>query len=151
MEKVQRLGSMDSCAGSKGVYTSDSNFVTLPYPDDSCDRLKPGKRYTDEDVTLILPMSINLFETIGIFCYQYCHNFGHIRIPNDLNVPAAPSSLLAVGNCTKPNYGACKLGDTRNGQLEPDCTAGAGNMLPNLLMTICGIYFIRLIVTSQSN
>ncbi|CAL8103499.1 unnamed protein product [Orchesella dallaii] len=136
---------------STGVYTSDKdNFMTLPYPGDSCDRLKPGKAYKDEDVTLILPVSIKQFETIGVFCYQYCHNFGHIRIPKDLNVPAAPSSLQIVQECQKPSYKGCSLSDTRNGKLEPDCKASAGNMLPNIMMTIFGIFFIRLIA-SQSN
>jgi len=136
---------------STGVYTSDKDsFMTLPFPGDSCDRLKPGKSYEDEDVTLILPVSIKQFETIGIFCYQYCHNFGHIRIPKDLNVPAAPSSLQTVQECPKPDYSGCTKEKTRNGKLEPDCKAGTGNVLPNILMTILGIFFIRLIASHHN-
>lgn len=95
--------------GSKGIYTTDGNFTTLPYPRSSCDRLKPGRRYTDEDVTLILPRSIKDFETIGIFCYQYCHNFGHIVIPEDLTVPPAPLDLLLTQPCPVPQYARCSL------------------------------------------
>lgn len=101
--------------GSQGIYTSDPTmYETLPYPNGTCDRLKPGRSYADEDITLILPQSIKDFETIGVFCYQYCHNFGHIRIPSDLNVPAAPITLQLVNNCGKPNYDTCSLEKTRN-------------------------------------
>lgn len=88
-------------------------FVTLPYPDASCNRLKVGKRYTDENITLTLPRSIKDFETIGIYCYQYCHNFGHIVIPADLTVPPAPSDLLETNACPKPDYKGCGISDTR--------------------------------------
>jgi len=115
--------------GAKGVYTSDDDYVTLPFPDASCDRLKPGRSYKDENVTLVLPESIKNYETIGILCYQFCHNFGHIVIPKDLDVPAAPESLLKTTGCPPPNYSKCTLDGTRNGALKPDCTAGSSSQM----------------------
>ena len=95
--------------GSKGVYTSDPDkYMTLPYPDGTCDRLQVGRRYRNKEITLILPVSIKKFQTIGILCYQYCHNFGHVIIPEDLKVPAAPAWLPLPKECPKPKYRACE-------------------------------------------
>lgn len=100
--------------GSKGIYTSDPDmYVTVPYPNATCDRLKPGRSYKNEVVTVILPQSIKEFETFGVFCYEYCHNFGHVIIPSDLSVPTAPSDLLQVKGCPKPKYRECHLETTK--------------------------------------
>ncbi|ODM90401.1 Protein Skeletor, isoforms D/E, partial [Orchesella cincta] len=90
-----------------GIYTAGDWYYTLPFPGGSCDRVK-GEVYTgNKDITLILPVSIKELETIGMLCYQYCHNFGHVSIPHDLDVPAAPADLPETKVCPKPDYDAC--------------------------------------------
>ncbi len=84
-------------------------YVTLPYPNQNCGRLRRPSSGTN--ITLILPRSIKDFETIGVFCYQYCHNFGHVHIPKDLIVGEAPADLLETSECSKENNNnGCELG-----------------------------------------
>jgi len=46
--------------------------------------------YAGEDIELILPkgMTFKDIDYLGIWCVAYKHNFGHVNIPKDLNVPA---------------------------------------------------------------
>ncbi|CAL8075816.1 unnamed protein product [Orchesella dallaii] len=96
-----------------GVHTSEpSYYYTLPYPDGNCAPLI-GDQFKAEgtEITLFLPVSIKELETIGMYCYKFCHNFGHVEIPKDLEVPAGPENLVEIKLCPDPNpkygYGPC--------------------------------------------
>lgn len=56
-------------------------------------RIKDG--YNGKDVTLRLPDNITIHdvEYFGVFCYLYKQNFGHVRIPKNIEVPADLKTL----------------------------------------------------------
>lgn len=54
-------------------------------------RTKIKKGYTGQDVTLTLPGSLtfNDVDWFAVYCITYEENFGDVRIPKNLNLPAA--------------------------------------------------------------
>lgn len=52
--------------------------------------LEPLKRpYEGEDIELQLPNDLTVYDIdwLSIYCVKYSHNFGHVMIPKDLEVP----------------------------------------------------------------
>ncbi|XP_044018684.1 protein Skeletor, isoforms B/C isoform X2 [Aphidius gifuensis] len=47
--------------------------------------------YQGEDIEIVLPGSMTIFDIdwLSVWCVQYKHNFGHVMIPKDLDVPPA--------------------------------------------------------------
>ncbi|XP_023219736.1 protein Skeletor, isoforms B/C-like [Centruroides sculpturatus] len=56
------------------------------------------KGYTGKDVLLTLPGNLTIFdiEWFGLYCIMFSENFGHVRIPRDINVPPDMQSLKAM-------------------------------------------------------
>jgi len=91
-----------------GVHAAnESQYFTLPYPNLSCEKVGRSKNYNDEEIHLILPVSIKELWTIGMMCYKTCVNFGHVVVPSDLVVEPAPGDLLVTQACSNPGYPAC--------------------------------------------
>jgi hypothetical protein len=53
--------------------------------------LDPLRGYQGEDIEIQLPGSLTVYdiEWLAVWCVQYRHNFGHVLIPKDLDVPPA--------------------------------------------------------------
>ncbi|XP_077296640.1 protein Skeletor, isoforms B/C [Arctopsyche grandis] len=53
--------------------------------------LEPLRGYQGEDIELQLPGNLTAHDIdwLGVWCVQYRHNFGHVNIPKDLDVPPA--------------------------------------------------------------
>ncbi|XP_054005664.1 protein Skeletor, isoforms B/C isoform X1 [Hylaeus anthracinus] len=53
--------------------------------------LTPLQGYQGEDIELVLPGNLTVFDIdwLAVWCVEYKHNFGHVMIPKDLNVPPA--------------------------------------------------------------
>lgn len=53
--------------------------------------LEPLKGYQGEDIEIQLPRSLTMhsIDWLAVWCVQYTHNFGHVNIPDDLDVPPA--------------------------------------------------------------
>ncbi|XP_074107985.1 protein Skeletor, isoforms B/C [Cotesia typhae] len=47
--------------------------------------------YQGEDIEIVLPGNLTVFDIdwLSVWCVQYKHNFGHVMIPKDLDVPPA--------------------------------------------------------------
>ncbi|KAI5706345.1 hypothetical protein M8J75_007174 [Diaphorina citri] len=53
--------------------------------------LEPLKGYQGEDIEIQLPGNLTVYDIdwLAMWCVQYRHNFGHVMIPRDLDVPPA--------------------------------------------------------------
>ncbi|XP_076750805.1 protein Skeletor, isoforms B/C isoform X2 [Xylocopa sonorina] len=53
--------------------------------------LSPLRGYQGEDIEIVLPENLTVYDIdwLAVWCVQYKHNFGHVMIPKDLNVPPA--------------------------------------------------------------
>ncbi|CAL8075812.1 unnamed protein product [Orchesella dallaii] len=101
--------SMKKCTKG-GVHSEIETFLNLPNPDGNCDVLF-GTPFVNQEITLILPVSVKGMRTFGMFSYN-CSNLGHVNISSDSlkDVPPAPPTLKGVTLCTLPNYPACPIG-----------------------------------------
>jgi len=53
--------------------------------------LEPLRGYQGEDIEIQLPGSLTVYDIdwLAVWCVEYRHNFGHVYIPRDLDVPPA--------------------------------------------------------------
>ena len=53
--------------------------------------LAPLRGYQGEDIEIVLPgnLTVHDIDWLSVWCVQYKHNFGHVMIPKDLDVPPA--------------------------------------------------------------
>lgn len=53
--------------------------------------LDPLRGYQGEDIEIVLPGNLTVYEIdwLAVWCVQYRHNFGHVLIPKELDVPPA--------------------------------------------------------------
>lgn len=47
--------------------------------------------YQGEDIEIQLPNSLTVYDIdwLAVWCIEYRHNFGHVMIPKDIDVPPA--------------------------------------------------------------
>ncbi|XP_075551477.1 protein Skeletor, isoforms B/C-like [Dermacentor variabilis] len=72
----------------KGAKVTHKGATKIPTP---TGETKIKKGYTGQDVTLTLPGSLtfNDVDWFAVYCITYEENFGDVRIPKNLNLPAA--------------------------------------------------------------
>lgn len=53
--------------------------------------LHPLRGYQGEDIEIQLPGRLTAYDIdwLAVWCVEYRHNFGHVYIPKDLDVPPA--------------------------------------------------------------
>lgn len=53
--------------------------------------LEPLRGYQGEDIEIQLPGNLTVYDIswLSVWCVEYRHNFGHVLIPTDLDVPPA--------------------------------------------------------------
>ncbi|XP_045780511.1 protein Skeletor, isoforms B/C isoform X2 [Maniola jurtina] len=53
--------------------------------------LNPLRGYQGEDIEIVLPGKLTAYDVdwLAVWCVEYRHNFGHVYIPKDLDVPPA--------------------------------------------------------------
>lgn len=53
--------------------------------------LDPLRGYQGEDIEIQLPGNLTVYDIdwLAVWCVEYRHNFGHVYIPKDLDVPPA--------------------------------------------------------------
>jgi len=88
--KVQPAGDV----GDKFVIIPDKEAV-----DKACEVFSYGMAISGKDVKLDLPEDLTSYETIGIYCHQYCNNFGHVNVTGDFSALAEPKE----GEWTMPS------------------------------------------------
>nr|XP_008197570.1 PREDICTED: protein Skeletor, isoforms B/C isoform X2 [Tribolium castaneum] len=67
--------------------------------------LDPLRGYQGEDIEIQLPGSITVYDIdwLAVWCVQYRHNFGHVIIPKDLDVPPALGQTKISTSTSKPS------------------------------------------------
>lgn len=57
----------------------------------SVDSTAPLRGYQGEDIEIVLPGNLTVYDInwLAVWCVEYRHNFGHVLIPKDLDVPPA--------------------------------------------------------------
>lgn len=53
--------------------------------------LDPLRGYQGEDIEIQLPGNLTVYDIdwLAVWCVEYRHNFGHVYMPKDLDVPPA--------------------------------------------------------------
>lgn len=90
--------------GTRGIYSADG--VALPGPSGTCENMdRPARNI---DIVLTLPYRLRVYdlEALSLYCYRFCHNFGHVRIPRNIRIPPAPNNLPGLQQCY-PRYTLC--------------------------------------------
>lgn len=69
---------------------TDPNAFGIKVPNEM-GSLEPLRGYQGEDIEIQLPGNLTVYdiEWLAVWCVQYRHNFGHVFIPKDLDVPPA--------------------------------------------------------------
>ncbi|XP_018319148.1 protein Skeletor, isoforms B/C isoform X2 [Agrilus planipennis] len=68
--------------------------------------LDPLRGYQGEDIEIQLPGSLTVYDIdwLAVWCVQYRHNFGHVMIPKDLDVPPAlGQTKISTSTTSKPS------------------------------------------------
>ncbi|CAL8103505.1 unnamed protein product [Orchesella dallaii] len=153
--------------GQTKIHPQGDNFVLIPHTGatDPCDVVSWGKAITGENIMLDLPVDIGDLETIGVYCHQFCANFGHIQIPKDLSALPDPATDVTVPSICTPKDHFKKpasdglncaeeknLKNTKMDACDPPKTgdktgdkSGAVQFQPNFLMSIAAAVFFGLI------
>ncbi|RZB39621.1 Skeletor, isoforms B/C [Asbolus verrucosus] len=66
--------------------------------------LDPLRGYQGEDIEIQLPGSLTVYDIdwLAVWCVQYRHNFGHVLIPKDLDVPPALGQTKISTSTSRP-------------------------------------------------
>lgn len=67
-----------------------SRFKIVKVPNE-IGSLEPLRGYQGEDIEIQLPGNLTVYDIdwLAVWCVEYRHNFGHVYIPKDLDVPPA--------------------------------------------------------------
>ncbi|XP_067006992.1 protein Skeletor, isoforms B/C [Anabrus simplex] len=67
--------------------------------------LEPLRGYQGEDIEIQLPGNLTVYDIdwLAVWCVQYRHNFGHVMIPKDLDVPPALGQTKITTSSTTPD------------------------------------------------
>ncbi|XP_037943587.1 protein Skeletor, isoforms B/C-like [Teleopsis dalmanni] len=69
---------------------SEPNLMGVKVPNE-IGSLEPLRGYQGEDIEIQLPDKLTVYDIdwLAVWCVEYRHNFGHVFIPKDLDVPPA--------------------------------------------------------------
>ncbi|XP_055306953.1 protein Skeletor, isoforms B/C isoform X1 [Sitodiplosis mosellana] len=69
---------------------SEPNIMGIKVPNE-IGSLEPLRGYQGEDIEIQLPGNLTVYDIdwLAVWCVEYRHNFGHVYIPKDLDVPPA--------------------------------------------------------------
>ncbi|VVC33457.1 Hypothetical protein CINCED_3A009785 [Cinara cedri] len=78
--------------------------------------LEPLKGYQGEDIEIQLPKSLTVhsIDWLAVWCVQHTHNFGHVIIPDDLDVPPAlGQTKITTSSTTQDPEGHWEMNNCR--------------------------------------
>ncbi|XP_014230471.1 protein Skeletor, isoforms B/C isoform X2 [Trichogramma pretiosum] len=70
----------------------------------------PLRGYEGVDIEIVLPGNLTVYDIdwLAVWCVQYRHNFGHVLIPKDLDVPPAlGQTKIATSSTAAPELSNC--------------------------------------------
>lgn len=106
--------------------------------------LAPLKGYQGEDIEIVLPgnLTVHDIDWLSVWCVQYKHNFGHVLIPKDLDVPPALGQTkitVTENRCSRSNeIPFCSI----HASLNPFATKDETSR-PWISLSLCEIDFYR--------
>ncbi|KAL0134538.1 hypothetical protein PUN28_001371 [Cardiocondyla obscurior] len=83
------------------------------------DKLVPLRAYQGEDIEIVLPGNLTVYDInwLAVWCVEYRHNFGHVLIPKDLDVPPAlGQTKITTSSTPTPKVNNCK--EMLNGRVQ---------------------------------
>ncbi|XP_077261427.1 protein Skeletor, isoforms B/C isoform X2 [Temnothorax americanus] len=83
------------------------------------DSLAPLRGYQGEDIEIVLPGNLTVYDIgwLAVWCVEYRHNFGHVLIPRDLDVPPAlGQTKITTSSTPTPKVNNCK--EMLNGRIQ---------------------------------
>ncbi|KAM8703020.1 hypothetical protein ACLKA7_005376 [Drosophila subpalustris] len=89
---------------------SEPNIMGVKVPNE-IGSLEPLRGYQGEDIEIQLPGSLTVYDIdwLAVWCVEYRHNFGHVFIPKDLDVPPALGQTKITTTTTpRPVYSNCR-------------------------------------------
>ncbi|XP_053947186.1 protein Skeletor, isoforms B/C [Anastrepha ludens] len=89
---------------------SEPNIMGVKVPNE-VGSLEPLRGYQGEDIEIQLPGSLTVYDIdwLSVWCVEYRHNFGHVFIPKDLDVPPALGQTKITTTTTpRPVYANCR-------------------------------------------
>lgn len=77
--------------------------------------LDPLRGYQGEDIEIQLPGNLTVYDIdwLAVWCVQYRHNFGHVLIPKDLDVPPAMGQTKITTSSTTSDPAAERSSNCR--------------------------------------
>ncbi|XP_058057162.1 protein Skeletor, isoforms B/C [Anopheles bellator] len=87
---------------------SEPNIMGTKVPNE-IGSLEPLRGYQGEDIEIQLPGNLTVYDIdwLAVWCVEYRHNFGHVYIPRDLDVPPALGQTKIAGT-SKPTNVNCR-------------------------------------------
>ncbi|XP_030369637.1 protein Skeletor, isoforms B/C isoform X2 [Scaptodrosophila lebanonensis] len=89
---------------------SEPNIMGIKVPNE-IGSLEPLRGYQGEDIEIQLPGTLTVYniDWLSVWCVEYRHNFGHVFIPKDLDVPPALGQTKITTTTTpRPVYSNCR-------------------------------------------
>ncbi|XP_037808737.1 protein Skeletor, isoforms B/C isoform X1 [Lucilia sericata] len=96
---------------------TEPNIMGIKVPNE-IGSLEPLRGYQGEDIEIQLPGSLTVYDIdwLSVWCVEYRHNFGHVFIPKDLDVPPAlgqtkitpPWWYSPTTTTPRPSYSNCR-------------------------------------------
>ncbi|BFF91520.1 protein Skeletor [Drosophila madeirensis] len=89
---------------------SEPNIMGIKVPNE-VGSLEPLRGYQGEDIEIQLPGSLTVYDIdwLAVWCVEYRHNFGHVYIPRDMDVPPALGQTKITTTTTpRPVYSNCR-------------------------------------------
>ncbi|XP_055587341.1 protein Skeletor, isoforms B/C isoform X2 [Uranotaenia lowii] len=83
---------------------SEPNIMGIKVPNE-IGSLEPLRGYQGEDIEIQLPGNLTMYDIdwLAVWCVEYRHNFGHVYIPKDLDIPPAlGQTKIATTTSTMP-------------------------------------------------
>ena len=82
--------------------------------------LHPLRGYQGEDIEIQLPGKLTAYDIdwLAVWCVEYRHNFGHVYIPKDLDVPPALGQTKITVSCWEVALGGSVEENWREGGVK---------------------------------
>lgn len=81
------------------------NFIGVKVPNE-LGSYEVLRGYQGEDIEIQLPGNLTVYDIdwLAVWCVEYRHNFGHVVIPKDLDVPPALGQTKITVSLNNINY-----------------------------------------------
>ncbi|XP_055697831.1 protein Skeletor, isoforms B/C isoform X2 [Phlebotomus papatasi] len=111
---------------------TEPNIMGIKVPNEM-GSLEPLRGYQGEDIEIQLPGNLTVYDIdwLAVWCVEYRHNFGHVYIPTDLDVPPAlGQTKIPTTTTAKPQHNNCR--EMLGGRLQVKWEIQGDNVIVDL-------------------